>query len=127
MKKVEMETNTDNQEYVDFSQNLCSWSIPKLKQLREATERNGTHPFSLHDYVYGQFCFNFIFEDEISLRTDSILNSRWLGILDEIIWTLETTLDIYEGKGPILRDPVEEKRIENGMKLFSKHFEDLWC
>lgn len=127
MKKVEMESNTDNQEYVDFSQNLCSWAIPKLKQLREATERNETHPISLHDYDYDQFYFNFIYEDEISLRNDSILNSRWLGILDEIIWTLETTLDIYEGKGPILRDPVEEKRIENGMKLFSKHFEDLWC
>ena len=122
-----METNTDNQEYVDFSQNLCLWAVPKLKQLREAHERDETHPLSLHDYDYGQFYFNFIYEDEISLRNDSILNSRWLGILDEIIWTLETTLDIYEGKRPILRDPVEEKRIENGMKLFSKHFEDLWC
>jgi len=126
MKKVEMVTNTDNQEYVDFSQNLCSWVIPKLEQLREATENCGTHPLSIHDYDYSQFCFDFIFDEEITLRSENVMNLKWLGILDDIIWAFKAILNKYEGKFPAIPILDEEKRIEAGLNLFSKHLDDLW-
>lgn len=65
--------------------------------------------------------------------TDELIHQRWDWIIDEMIWTFETLNSedqeyVFEEDGRLNGEKTEEnqKRIDNGLRLFGKYFRCLW-
>lgn len=52
---------------------------------------------------------------------------RWHHVLDEIIWAYKRLYDCVDGEAKYMMiSDEEQKRINRGVKLFTKHFHSFW-
>jgi hypothetical protein len=136
----------------DFYSHCATWSLPRLKHLRN--NLNGHPAFLLQeaDELNSTRQEHFDFIKDVTLNKDA--HKKWEEILDKIIWSMENhdkepdpiyppnyshkqiITDLsdsgtsYESldKRAIDFSPVyeHEKRVQEGFELFGQHFRNLW-
>ena len=141
-----------HEESWDFYSHCATWSLPRLKQLRN--NLNGHPAFLLQeaDELNSTRQEYFPFIKDVSVNKDA--HKKWEEILDKIIWSMEnhdkepdpiyppnyshkqmitnlsdagTTYKNLDNR-PIDFTPQYNhyKRTQEGFDLFGKHFRDLW-
>ena len=111
---------------------LAKIALPMLKQLR--ANKSGA-PNDMPEFAQtsqsSQRCFEFYEEGDTAAWTAG--HARWLGILDQMVWSFEQLLDdtwedqFFENKKFDSKGYHEyANRIQTGLELFGKHYRSLW-
>ncbi len=107
--------------------NFDTWSVdltlariivPLLEQLRDTTHGS---PIVDNEDVHKEL--RFVGERNWLTEDDEHYHKRWTWVLNEMIWTFKT-ISGHEWEDALSKE--NEKRIDNGTRLFGKYYRALW-
>jgi len=126
-KKKGIYTKFKDKETWDLGYTVAAFTLPRLKRYKK-----------LNNGVPGAVLFQ-VNEEKIHFNNDEErLNNakeKWDAVLDRIIWSFEQIVNPTEEpeleKGEDWKDyrmryDVYSKKVQDGINLFAKHFQDLW-
>ncbi len=154
-RKRKIKIRIDKYDTWSMDHTLAMIVLPMLKQLKETKHGSagGMKEFAMTSEGTSQYCFDFYAEGDDAAWEAG--HKKWDETLDKMIWSFEQILDDgadsqfwikrKEGEEPSISPSLVEKfdivrdmkfdhvayrkhyeRVEEGLQLFGKHFQDLW-
>ena len=131
-QKVKVKVKIHDYDTWNVDTTLAYIIAPMLKQLKDTT--HSAPPVDLKDVP--SHLWPTMFDQETGvIKNDGDINlyfDRWDWILEEMIFAFESKIGDFEDQFfteegyDQKAHEIEQKRVENGFKLFGKYYESLW-